>query len=214
MKQHGKEKSNQEVPIWGEEKRCYHRWQASRGRQVLINIKKGKAAGLWTQRRVNSGESPPLGWPQYNCAWQRESHQLSIPLSRCPTKVRPLSLHLLCQNLLWQFSTECPQEESQLHQCVLFPNSNACPCTVHIPGYVWAAPKKPQNIVHKLYNPRSRCCSTAGKPRHMAVFHSAILFYNVDREIPPCSFAGLLSVLWYLYYRCLYIIFIYQYCFH
>lgn len=33
---------------------------------------------------------------------------------------------------------------------------------------------------------------------HTAIFHSVILFHNVDREISLCLFAGLLSVLWYL----------------
>lgn len=197
MKQYGIEKSNWEAPIWGGEKHFYHVWQASRGRQVL-NIKKSKAAGFWTQRRVNARRSPSLAWPQYDCSWRRESHQLAIPLSRCPTRESPLSQHLLHQRPLWQLSTECPQEESQLYKCVRFPDGNVCPCTVHIPGYVWASSQKPQNIVHELYNPRSTCCSTVGRPRRMAVFHSAILFYNVDREISPCSFAGLLSVLWYL----------------
>lgn len=135
-----------------------------------------RAAGFWTQQRVNTRRSPSSLWPQYDCAWRRESHRLATPLSRCPARESPWSLHLLRQKLVWQLSTECPQEESQLYKCTRFPNSYVCPCTVHVLGYTWATSQKPQNIVHELYDPRRACCSTAGKTKRI---YGGLLFSDL-----------------------------------
>lgn len=76
-------------------------------------------------------------------------------------------------------------------------------------------PKSPIILNMSHPTPDARAAAQLAKQGiHTAVFHSVILFYNVDRGISPCSFASLLSVLWYLYYRCIYIIFMYWYCFH